>query len=123
MDSAPAERRSCGPGEPGRVFAVVLTGPPGAGKTSVLEALTDALSDDDVPHAAIEAEALRWVHPALSGEEEMRHLAAISALFRDAGHRLLPHGELVTVRDGKVTELVVYPTVDEALIAAGVSSR
>jgi ketosteroid isomerase-like protein len=57
--------------------------------------------------------------------------------FRDAGDRIVvvlqthappewgpqePHGELVTVRDGKVTEMVVYPTVDEALIAAGVSS-
>ena len=30
-----------------------------------------------------------------------------------------PHGELVTVRDGKVTEMVVYPTVDDALAAAG----
>lgn len=31
-----------------------------------------------------------------------------------------PHGELVTVRAGKVTEMVVYPTVDDALAAAGV---
>lgn len=29
-----------------------------------------------------------------------------------------PHGEIVTVRDGKVVEMVVYPTVDEALAAA-----
>lgn len=33
-----------------------------------------------------------------------------------------PHGELVTVRDGKVTEMVVYPTVDDALVAAGLSA-
>jgi ketosteroid isomerase-like protein len=59
--------------------------------------------------------------------------------FRDAGDRVVvilqahtppewgeqrePHGELVTVRDGKVTEMVVYPTVDEALAAAGLSAR
>jgi ketosteroid isomerase-like protein len=30
-----------------------------------------------------------------------------------------PHGEVITLRDGKVTEMVVYPTVDEALAAAG----
>lgn len=46
--------------------------------------------------------------------------------FRDAGDRIVvvlqthtppewgeqpePHGELVTVRDGKVTEMIVYPT-------------
>jgi ketosteroid isomerase-like protein len=54
--------------------------------------------------------------------------------IRDAGeHRLVlilhahvppewgergPHGEVVTVRDGKVTEMVVYPTVEDALTAA-----
>jgi uncharacterized protein len=32
-----------------------------------------------------------------------------------------PHGELLTLRDGKVTEMVVYPTVDEALTAAGLN--
>ena len=54
---------------------------------------------------------------------------------RDAGDRLVavihthappewerdpqPHGELISVRDGKVAEMVVYPTVDDALAAAG----
>lgn len=28
-----------------------------------------------------------------------------------------PHGEVVTVRDSKVTEMVVYPTVEDALTA------
>jgi ketosteroid isomerase-like protein len=56
--------------------------------------------------------------------------------FRDAGHRVVvilqshappergerePHGQVVTVRDGRVTEMVVYPTVAEALAAAGLS--
>jgi GTPase SAR1 family protein len=34
------------------VLAVVITGPPGAGKTSVMTALVDALSDDDIAHAS-----------------------------------------------------------------------
>jgi hypothetical protein len=57
---------------------------------------------------------------------------------RDAGDRVLlivqnhappewgqsdaPHGELATVRDGKVVEIVVYPTVDEAIAAARATS-
>jgi ketosteroid isomerase-like protein len=57
---------------------------------------------------------------------------------RDAGERLVavihthappewdygpePHGELVTVRDGKVTEMLVYLTVEDALAAAGLAS-
>lgn len=32
-----------------------------------------------------------------------------------------PHGELVTVRDGSVAEILVYPTVAAALAAAGCS--
>jgi Ni2+-binding GTPase involved in maturation of urease and hydrogenase len=40
----------------GGVFAVLIAGPPGAGKTSVPTALVDALSDDDVAHAAVEVE-------------------------------------------------------------------
>jgi hypothetical protein len=58
---------------------------------------------------------------------------------RDAGERLVavihthappewerspdPHGELVTIRDGKVVEMVVYATVEDALAAAGLRSR
>jgi Ni2+-binding GTPase involved in maturation of urease and hydrogenase len=37
------------------VFAVLLAGPPGAGKTSVLTALHDALSDDDLASAVRDA--------------------------------------------------------------------
>ena len=48
------------------MVAVVITGPPGAGKTSVLEALSDALVLDDVRHATIETEALTAAHPALA---------------------------------------------------------
>jgi hypothetical protein len=39
------------------VFALVPTGPPGAGKSSVLEALSDQVVVDDVRHAVIETEA------------------------------------------------------------------
>jgi len=58
---------------------------------------------------------------------------------RDAGDRLVaiihthappewehspdPHGEVVTVRDGRIVEMVIYPTVDDALAAARAASR
>lgn len=57
--------------------------------------------------------------------------------IRDAGDRLVavihthappewerppgPHGELVTVRDGKIVQMVIYATVEDALVAAGLS--
>jgi ketosteroid isomerase-like protein len=57
---------------------------------------------------------------------------------RDAGERLVavihthappewerspePHGEVITVHDGRVLEMVVYPTVEDALAAVGLES-
>jgi hypothetical protein len=71
------------------MLAVVLTGPPGSGKTSVLTALADALSDDDIAHAAIEVESLVWAQPALTDAQWSAHLAAICTLYRQAGQGLL----------------------------------
>ena len=62
------------------MFAVVITGPPGAGKTSVLTALVDALTDDDVAHVAIELETLAWTHPALDDVAWSAHIEATCAL-------------------------------------------
>ena len=77
-------------------------------------------------------EALAFIRQALTDG-----VTAEAFDFRDAGDRVVillqthqphtwgeqpgPHGEVVTVRDGKVVEIVVYPTVDEALAAAGLS--
>ena len=70
--------------------AVLITGPPGSGKTSVLTALADALSEDDVPHAAVEVEALAWTHPALDDDRRHAHVRAVCA-----GHDLVLVGDTV----------------------------
>jgi Mrp family chromosome partitioning ATPase len=71
------------------VRVVVITGPPGAGKSSVLAALADALSDDDVPHAALDIEMVVWTHPALTETQWTHHVRRTCELFREAGHQLL----------------------------------
>jgi hypothetical protein len=71
------------------VFALVLIGAPGAGKTSVLEALSDQLVDEDVRHAMVETEALTATHPALGDEEWLAHVRATCGLHRAQGQRLL----------------------------------
>jgi broad-specificity NMP kinase len=71
------------------VFALVLTGPPGAGKSAVLEALSDALVDDDVAHATVETEALTATHPPLDDARWLAHVRAACGLHRDDGQRLL----------------------------------
>ena len=81
------------------MFTVLITGPPGVGKTSVLTALVDALTDDDVPHAAIELETLAWTHPALSDELWRQHVNTTCALYRESGHRLLLVAETLETDD------------------------
>jgi ketosteroid isomerase-like protein len=77
-------------------------------------------------------EALAFIRQALANG-----VTAEAFDFRDAGDRVVvllqrhqpeergeppePHGEIVTVRDGKVVEMVVYPTVADALDAAGLT--
>lgn len=77
----------------------MLTGPPGAGKTSVLTALVDSLTDDDIAHVAIELETLAWTHPALSDELWSRHIKATCGLYREAGHSILLVAETIETDD------------------------
>jgi broad-specificity NMP kinase len=97
------------------VFAVVLTGPPGAGKTSVLTALVDALSDDDITHAAVEVEMLVWTHPALIEEQWARHVRAACELYREAGRRLLLVAHTLET-DADVAELLDAVGADEVFL-------
>jgi adenylylsulfate kinase-like enzyme len=71
------------------VFAVIITGPPGAGKSAVLTALVDDLIDDDVANAALDVDEVVRSHPMLDDALWRRQVGGIAALFRDAGHRLL----------------------------------
>jgi broad-specificity NMP kinase len=71
------------------VFAVVLIGAPGAGKTSVAEALSDLLVGDDVRHALIETEALTSAHPPLDDEHWQAPVQAVCELYRRFAYPLL----------------------------------
>jgi len=61
----------------------------------VLTALVDALSDDDVAHAALEVEAVVWTHPALDDQARLRHVRVLCGLLREAGAELLLVGDTI----------------------------
>lgn len=69
-------------------LALILTGPPGAGKSSVLAALTTLLEIDEVEFSALESEQLAWGSPWLSAEQWLPQLAAVMTLQREVGRRL-----------------------------------
>jgi broad-specificity NMP kinase len=77
------------------VFAVVLTGAPGAGKSVCLMRLSDALAVDEKAHAVIDVDEVAWAFPYPSSEERIELLRASSDAHRRAGHELLLVGEVV----------------------------
>ena len=65
--------------------AMVLTGAPGSGKTSVLDALCTRLEIDDVHFGAIETEQLARGWPWLTSRQWSAHLADLIAAQRQSG--------------------------------------
>lgn len=77
------------------MFAVVVNGAPGAGKTVCLEALSDALVKDEISHTAIDVDEVAWAYPYPSDEERFVLLGASWEAHRRAGHDLLLVAEVV----------------------------
>jgi hypothetical protein len=97
------------------MFALVLTGPPGAGKTAVVEALSDALTAEDVRHATVEVEAITSAHPPLGDDQWVMPVEAICGLYRRFGYDLL----LVTAtveRAGDLRNLVAAIAADAHVV-------
>ncbi len=70
-------------------FVVLVTGPPGAGKSSVATALHDALGAAGRRNALIEVDELERCHPPLDRERVLAHVAMLCASFRAGGYELL----------------------------------
>lgn len=69
--------------------ALIITGAPGAGKSSVLEALGTQLEIEGVPYGALESEELARGLPPLPRDVWLSQLAAVTALQRNAGRELM----------------------------------
>ena len=67
------------------MFAVFVTGPPGAGKTACLTALTDALIDDEVAHATIDIDEVAWAYPYPTIEQRAALLGSAWEAHRRMG--------------------------------------
>jgi hypothetical protein len=70
------------------VRAIVITGAPGAGKSSVLEALAGLLDNDRVPHAVLESEQFAAGYPWLPEEEAYAVLAVTIEALKHRGRSL-----------------------------------
>jgi hypothetical protein len=77
------------------VFAVVLTGPPGSGKTVALTALLDALAEDAIPHAGVDVDEVAWAFPFPDLSQRCEHLRAWRDSHVRAGATLLVVAEVI----------------------------
>lgn len=83
---------------------LVITGPVGAGKTTVAFALGALLENTEIPHAVVDMDALRNVYPAPPGDRfatgiGYRNLAAIWPNLRAVEPRVLILADVVESRD------------------------
>ena len=68
---------------------MLLTGPPGSGKSAVAGALGTLLEVDEVPYGGIEIDQLSWGWPWLTLEQCLEQLRSLVASQLQAGRRLL----------------------------------
>ena len=70
------------------MFVLVLTGPPGSGKTEVAASLHDALGEAGIDTALVEIDALERSHPPIDRRRSLSHLAVMASSYRDIGAEL-----------------------------------
>ena len=102
--------------------AVVITGAPGSGKSSVAEAFTTLLDNEGIEHGAIESEQLAWGTPWLPDRRAHEQLAAVLALQRGYGRRrfvVVATTETQEDLDGLLGAVGADRTLVVALEAAG----
>jgi hypothetical protein len=77
------------------MFAVVVTGAPGSGKSVCLMALSDALVDDEIAHATVDVDEVAWAYPFPDDAQRCLHLRAVCDSHRRAGHDLVLVSEVI----------------------------
>lgn len=97
------------------VFAVLLTGPPGSGKTVTLTALLDALAEDGVPHAGVDVDEVAWAFPFPDLSQRCEHLRAWRDAHTRAGASLFVVAEVIESPD-HLAELLTVLDVDDHLL-------
>jgi chloramphenicol 3-O-phosphotransferase len=98
------------------VFVVLITGAAGSGKTTYVTALTDVLADDEIPHAAIEADDVSWAYPYPDLDARVEYLGRAAAAYRDHGHDLLLLGEVVESSEHLAHLLAAVGAEDHLLV-------
>jgi adenylylsulfate kinase len=101
--------------------AVIVTGPVGAGKTSVATALSALFSERDLSHALIDLDWLRWAYPSppddpFHTEVGYANLAAIWQVYRAAGVERLILVDVIEASSDLLRYQAAIPGVELAVV-------
>ena len=86
------------------VPVMLITGPPGAGKTTVAMEISELLDQARVPHALIDLDSLRWCYPRPAHDPfqvklALKNLAAVWTNFQATGATRLVLADVLEVRE------------------------
>lgn len=86
--------------------AIVITGPVGSGKSTIMATLTDLLEEREIPNAGIDMDHLRWFYPKapgdpFGGEIGRKNLAFVAANYRSLGISTLILADVVEHENSK----------------------
>lgn len=71
------------------MFAVVLTGPPGAGKSEVGSSLHDSLGEAGIDAAMVELDQLERSRPPIDRKRSISHLTSLASSYLEVGAAVL----------------------------------
>ena len=98
------------------MHVVLLTGPPGAGTTTVLTALMNLLEADEDSYAAVEVEALALVYPWPDDDAAFAHVEFVAQSFRRRGYPLLLVSATIEDTESLRRLLAALPAQDVLLV-------
>ena len=96
------------------MLALVITGPPGAGKSEVASALHDSLGDAGEDAALVEVDALERSYPPIDRERAISHVAMLAGSYREIGTPLLI--VTATLEDQAYRESLVAATAADRVL-------
>lgn len=102
-------------------YALIITGPVGSGKTTVMAALTELLEKHNQPSAGIDMDNLRWFFPKQPGDPfggfvGRQHLAFIAANYRALGIPVLAIADVIENEEGRQQMVETLPDYEVQVI-------
>ena len=94
--------------------AIVVTGPVGAGKTTIMATLTELLEEHGIPNGGVDMDHFRWFYPKstedpFGGEIGRKNLAFVAANYRSIGISTLVLADVVEHENSRLELQTVLP--------------